>query len=154
MTTFLQFCLFTLLPKYRGAFFLFSIGYPRNKRAVRPAYLDVPGHQECLEEHSAPGSSSSELCLPQSKPEYCSERSWNDLQDVWEGNGRNCPPPDDDPIDPIQPIGGFNGLAPKYQNCLTEYYPPSGPEKCLPAIKPDRPCRGRVYKELLQQIFG
>merc|ERR1711962_416496 len=129
-------------------------GYPRNKRAVRPAYLDVPGHQECLEEHSAPGSSSSALCLPQSKPEYCSERSWNDLQDVWEGNGRNCPPPDDDPIEPIQPIGGFNGLAPKYQNCLTEYFPPSGPEKCLPAIKPARPCRRRVYKELLQQIFG
>merc|ERR1711971_132686 len=60
-----------------------------------------------------------------------------------------------DPIGPIPPIiGEIDGLAPKYQRCLKDYYPPGqSSSKCLPAIRPDNNCTGTVYNELLQQIF-
>ena len=56
--------------------------------AVAPPYLSVSGFEYCLEEYNPDGQSHSERCLPQSKPNNCSENSWKKLQNVFEGD---CP---------------------------------------------------------------
>jgi len=105
-------------------------GTPRYKRASAPAYLEVPGYELCLEESSAPGSTSSSYCLPPSKPEYCSDASWKELQNVWTGNGPDCAPP------------LIN------EKCFKDYDTGLDQERCLPEIKPAN-CEEEEYEELL-----
>ncbi len=48
-----------------------------------PAYLSVPGFQQCLLTHE--GSHAS-LCLPDTKPQDCLEDSWTQLRTVFRGD--------------------------------------------------------------------
>jgi hypothetical protein len=97
---------FVPLSTVRYPFQNFFLGVPRYKRALPPGYLDVPGYDLCLEEHSPLGSSHTEYCRPATKPDYCSNRSWNDLKNVFDGI--NCPS-NDPPV-----IGGIDELPPAY----------------------------------------
>ena len=56
--------------------------------AMAPPYLSVSGFEYCLGEYNPDGQSHSVRCLPQSKPNNCSENSWKKLQNVFEGD---CP---------------------------------------------------------------
>ena len=53
-----------------------------------PAYLSIPGFEQCLDEFTPAGQSHSEHCLPQRRPYNCAEQSWEGLQNVFEGD---CP---------------------------------------------------------------
>ena len=53
-----------------------------------PAYLSVTGYELCLNEYTPAGAAHSQFCLPSKKPYNCNEQSWNQLQNVFEGN---CP---------------------------------------------------------------
>ena len=53
-----------------------------------PAYLSIPGFEQCLEEFIPVGADHSENCLPHKKPYNCNQRAWEELQNVFEGK---CP---------------------------------------------------------------
>ena len=53
-----------------------------------PAYLSIQGYEQCLEEYTPTGSSHSQYCLPTKRPFSCNQKSWNQLQNVFEGD---CP---------------------------------------------------------------
>ena len=53
-----------------------------------PDYLSIPGYELCLKEYTPPGSFHSKYCLPTKRPFSCNQRSWNQLQNVFEGD---CP---------------------------------------------------------------
>jgi len=52
-----------------------------------PAYLNVRGHEDCLETVTNGGSS--QYCFPVSKPGGCLNSAWEELLDVFEGD--DCP---------------------------------------------------------------
>ena len=102
-----------------------------------PAYLSVPGHEDCLGTYN-PSPSFTAKCLPSLKPSACSDDSWNSIKDVFVGE--DCP--NDRQIQPAS-IGGLGGAPPAYlsvpghQDCLGTYNPsPSFTAKCLPSVKP------------------
>ena len=53
-----------------------------------PAFLSVDNFQLCLDNRNV--SSSSEWCMPENKPEKCSNGSWTKLKSVFHGSA--CPP--------------------------------------------------------------
>ena len=53
-----------------------------------PAFLSVDNFQLCLDNRNV--SSSSEWCMPENKPEKCSNGSWTKLKNVFTGSA--CPP--------------------------------------------------------------
>ena len=53
-----------------------------------PAYLSIPGYELCLNKYTPNGAAHSQFCLPSKKPFICNKRSWNQLQNVFEGD---CP---------------------------------------------------------------
>ena len=53
-----------------------------------PAFLSVDNFQLCLDNRNV--SSSSEWCMPENKPEKCSNGSWTKLKSVFTGSA--CPP--------------------------------------------------------------
>ena len=53
-----------------------------------PAYLSISGFELCLNKYTPNGAAHSQFCLPSKKPYNCNEQSWNQLQNVFEGN---CP---------------------------------------------------------------
>ena len=60
------------------------LGVPRFKRALPPAYLDIQGYDECLENHSPPGATHTEYCLPATKPDDCTELSWDKIKNSFD----------------------------------------------------------------------
>ena len=57
-----------------------------------PKYLSVEGHENCLGEYN-PTLSYTAKCLPSSKPDGCSDASWQELNNVF--NGQDCPSKED-----------------------------------------------------------
>merc|ERR1712168_945908 len=115
--------LFKMLPAILLLISLISVESASNSRVTRalpPKYLNVENHQQCLIDLVKPGGSDG-YCFPSSRPADCPKSVWRKLKREYKVRNKRS--------------------APQSQNCLTEYYPPSGPEKCLPAIKPARPCR-------------
>ena len=53
-----------------------------------PSYLSVPGHRNCLGQHSQNGGATS-LCRLQSKPMFCSQEAWDALKTAF--SGMDCP---------------------------------------------------------------
>jgi hypothetical protein len=53
-----------------------------------PAYLSIPGFEQCLEEFTPVGGQHSQNCLPHRRPYNCTEEAWEGLQNVFEGD---CP---------------------------------------------------------------
>ena len=53
-----------------------------------PDYLSIPGYEFCLKEYTPLGSFNSQYCLPNKRPFSCNQRSWNQLQNVFDGD---CP---------------------------------------------------------------
>ena len=128
------------------------LGLPRAKRSLPPVYLNEIAHDQCLEKYNPPGGNHTEYCLPATKPEYCSELSWDEIQNSFDGE--DCP----SNIPPV--IGGINGLPPAYQHvrghqkCLKEHYSAgeTHTKLCLPESRPNK-CRKGAYKKLVEQIF-
>ena len=128
------------------------LGVPRTKRSLPPAYLNEIGHDQCLEKHIPQGANHTEYCLPATKPDDCSEISWDEIQNSFDGE--DCPS-NDLPI-----IGGISGLPPAHlrvkghQKCLKKHY--SAGEfhaaLCLPESRLNK-CRKQAYKKLIKQIF-
>ena len=128
------------------------LGVPRTKRSLPPAYLNEIGHDQCLEKHIPQGANHTEYCLPATKPDDCTEISWDEIQNSFDGE--DCPS-NDLPI-----IGGISGLPPAHlrvkghQKCLKKHY--SAGEfhaaLCLPESRPNK-CRKQAYNKLVKQIF-
>ena len=59
-----------------------------------------------MNQHSPRGASHTEYCLPSTKPNNCVQESWNELQNVFEGN---CPENQSPGM-----VGGLGGLPPAY----------------------------------------
>ena len=105
-----------------------------------------------MEKHIPPGANHTEYCFPATKPDDCSEISWDEIQNSFDGEV--CPP-NDSPI-----VGGISGLPPAHlnvrghQKCLKEHYSAgeSHTELCLPESRPNT-CGKRAYKKLVEQIF-
>ena len=57
-----------------------------------PKYLSVEGHENCLGQYN-PTPSYTAKCLPSSKPDGCSNASWQELKNVF--NGQDCPKDED-----------------------------------------------------------
>merc|ERR1711976_153476 len=55
----------------------------RRKRALPPAYLNVPGQRFCLRSKNV--GTHSVKCLPRRKPRRCPPRSWSELNVVFQG---------------------------------------------------------------------
>ena len=53
-----------------------------------PAYLSISGYELCLNKYTPNGAAHSQFCLPSKKPFICNKQSWNQLQNVFEGD---CP---------------------------------------------------------------
>ena len=115
-----------------------------------PAYLSIPGFEQCLEEFTPVGGSHSQHCLPQRRPYNCAEQSWEGLQNVFEGD---CPVVSQAPP-------GFGGVGapaylsiPGFEQCLEEFIPvgTDHSENCLPHKKPYN-CNQRAWEEL-QNVF-
>jgi len=51
-----------------------------------PPYLSVPNFKDCLGEHQQPGSTFTEKCMPDTKPEVCPQESWDKLAQVFVGD--------------------------------------------------------------------
>ena len=116
-----------------------------------PAYLSIPGFENCLEEFTPAGGDHSENCLPQKRPYNCAEGAWEELQNVFEGD---CP---HSPSQTGSHIGGVGAPAylsvPGFENCLEEFTPAGGNhiENCLPNKRPYN-CAERAWEEL-QNVF-
>ena len=51
-----------------------------------PAYLEIEGVRDCLDEYQSEESSHKEACLPAKRPKtFCNPDSWDRLVQVWEG---------------------------------------------------------------------
>ena len=51
-----------------------------------PAYLEIEGVRDCLDEYQSEESSHKEACLPTKRPKnLCNPDSWDRLVQVWEG---------------------------------------------------------------------
>ncbi len=117
-----------------------------------PAYLSIPGHQDCLQIQSPPGASHTEYCLPQTKPENCVQGSWDDLQDAFQGNA--CEDERDEII-----LGGLDSITPAYlsvpnfQDCLNIQYQESHEEYCIPEKKPYN-CHDDSWSQLTNVFQG
>ena len=68
-----------------------------------PAYLSIPGFEQCLEEFTPVGGQHSENCLPHRRPYNCTEQAWEGLQNVFEGD---CPAGQRDPCLSTRPAEG------------------------------------------------
>ena len=55
-----------------------------------PAFLSVDNFQLCLDNRNVSSSSHVEWCMPENKPEKCSNGSWTKLKNVFTGSA--CPP--------------------------------------------------------------
>merc|ERR1711971_1421405 len=64
-------------------------GLPRTRRALSPGYLSIPGYKECLESQTwrVPNGigRTTELCIPATKPAYCLEAAWTNLNSASSG---------------------------------------------------------------------
>ena len=70
--------------KFSGLLCVFC---PLTIGGLPPAYLNVRGHEDCLETVTNGGSS--QYCFPVSKPGGCLNSAWEELLDVFEGD--DCP---------------------------------------------------------------
>ena len=58
-----------------------------NLGELRPDYLSIPGHQNCLSSYNPnPGSSYSVKCLPLMRPNSCLESTWIKVKQLFEGS--------------------------------------------------------------------
>jgi len=64
-------------------------GLPRTRKALSPGYLSIPGYKECLESQTwrVPNGigRTTELCIPATKPAYCFETAWADINSASSG---------------------------------------------------------------------
>merc|ERR1712172_440203 len=97
-----------------------------------PAYLDVPGFELCLGEHASSDSDHTEWCRPANKPEYCSQKAWDDLKTKFDGD---CPVK----VDPSE--------IPGYDLCILETKIEIMPH-CLPFTYKPRYCSENSWKEI------
>ena len=92
-----------------------------------------------MNEHSPPGASHTEYCIPSTKPDNCVQESWNKLLIVFH---ETCPENGSPPI-----IGGIDSITPaylsvpKFEACLhlqyfKENHFTSHSEYCLPQNQP------------------
>ena len=116
-----------------------------------PAYLNEIGHDQCLEKHSPPGANHTEYCLPATKPNDCSELSWDEIQ--FSFDGEVCPSNDPSIIGEISGPPAYLSIR-GHQKCLKKHY--SAGEfhaaLCLPESRPNK-CRKQAYEKLIKQIF-
>ena len=120
--------------------------------------MSIPGYELCLKEYTPRGSFNSQYCLPTKRPFSCNQRSWNQLQNVFEGD---CPSQTGRVPGSSFPTGGFvSGVGapdylsiPGYELCLKEYTPPglSNSQYCLPTKRPFS-CNQRSWNQL-QRVF-
>ena len=114
-----------------------------------PEYLSVIGYQDCLENYN-PSPSYTAKCLPYAKPLLCSDDSWQEIQNVFEGD--SCPQ------QLLGAIGAGIGApeylsVPGYEDCLENYNPsPSYTAKCIPLTRPSL-CIPPAW-EKLQNVFS
>ena len=122
--------------------------------ALPPAYLRVPGNEDCLGTHQ-PTPNYEEKCLPQFQPPLCSGSSWRKLMQVFEGircslNNKNT-----------DVVGGSDGAAqPDFlsvqgqENCLG-YHQINDEQtvKCLPSAKPAE-CEPSAWSQLHTVFTG
>ena len=104
-----------------------------------------------MEKHSPPGANHTEYCLPATKPNDCSELSWDEIQ--FSFDGEVCPSNDPSIIGEISGPPAYLSIR-GHQKCLEKHYSAgeSHAALCLPELRPNK-CRKQAYEKLIKQIF-
>jgi len=126
------------------------------KSSLPPAYLTVPQYKDCLGSHKK--GSSMHLCLLIQKPEPCPQKSFDELNRVFEGDICNNQPglPHAD-IFPV--LGGESSLppayltVPQYKDCLGSHKRGSSMHLCSLIQKPEE-CPQKSFDKLLEVFEG
>ncbi len=125
---------------------------PVEVRAGPPEYLSVTDFDQCLQSQKAPTGTHSTWCMPASKPASCSDDSWADLQDKFDGDACQA--------SQILIGGDLGALPPAYlslpdlQFCLGEYQASDTHTAwCMPAAKPSQ-CSQDSWNELRVSFDG
>ena len=104
--------------------------------------LFFEGFELCLEEHMATGETHSKRCLPINKPEYCSQKAWEELK-VTETFGETegtCP-------------GSYTDV-PGYQECIMDHPGvQSDTGHCLPLWYKPEYCSEKSWNVIHRNIF-
>ena len=115
----------------------------RSRKPTSYTYtLLFEGFELCLEEHMATGETHSQRCLPINKPEYCSQKAWEELKvtetfGVTEGT---CP-------------GSYTDV-PGYRECIMDHPGvQSDTGHCLPLWYKPEYCSEKSWNVIHRNIF-
>ena len=128
------------------------------QNGLPPAWLDVPGHQSCLETFQA-SQHHTQWCLPDQRPEKCFKDTWDRVSSLFQGpsclTGRHVlsSPTVDQPLQTVSITTPEYLKVTDYELCLHVYQVGTSAvsEYCLPIDKPTN-CPDKSWLQL-QRVF-